>query len=207
MSHSEEKTLFEKLRTDYQPVVRFAMQSGCRLCETVPGTEFPGLRWSDIDWSGRKITVLGKGRILGTIPISPGIREVLFPLQDNHPEFVFTYVAQKTRDGRVRGQRYPMTREGLKTEWRRAKLDAKLLDYRFHDNRHTAATGILRATGNLKVVQKLLRHSNIATTAKYAHALIDDVRDAMEASEKSRNKSRTDGGEVANVLAANGETT
>jgi site-specific recombinase XerD len=100
-----------------------------------------------------------------------------------------------------------MTREGLKTEWRRAKLDAKPLDYRFRDNRHTAATGILRATGNLKVVQKLLRHSNIATTAKYAHALIDDVRDAMEAGEKSRNKSRTDGGEVAKPLTANGETT
>jgi site-specific recombinase XerD len=98
-----------------------------------------------------------------------------------------------------------MTREGLKTEWRRAKLDAKLLDYRFHDNRHTAATGILRATGNLKAVQKLLRHSDVSTTAKYAHALIDDVRDAMEAAEKSRNKSRTDDGEPVKPLAANGE--
>jgi len=206
MSHSEEESLFEKLRPDYQAVVRFAMQSGCRLCEIVPGKEFPGLRWTDVDWSGRKITVLGKGRILGTIPISPGIRELLFPLQGNHEDSVFTYVAQKTRDGRVKGEHYPMTREGLKTEWRRAKLDAKLLDYR-HDNRHTAATGILRATGNLKAVQKLLRHTDVSTTAKYAHALIDDVRDAMEASEKSRNKSRTDGGEPANPLVANVETT
>jgi integrase len=205
MSHSEEKALFENLRTDYQPVVQFAMQSGCRLCEIVPGREFPSLRWTDVDWSGRKITVLGKGRVLGTIPISPGIRELLFPLQGNNEAFVFTYVAQKTRDGRVKGQRYPMTREGLKTEWRRAKLDAKLLDYRFHDNRHTAATGILRATGNLKAVQKLLRHADVSTTAKYAHALIDDVRDAMEAGEKSRNKSRTDAGKPAKPLAANRE--
>jgi site-specific recombinase XerC len=81
------------------------------------------------------------------------------------------------------------------------------LDYRFHDNRHTAATSILRATGNLKAVQKLLRHSDVSTTAKYAHALIDDVRDAMEAGEKSRNKSRTDDGEPVKPLAANGETT
>jgi integrase len=207
MSHSEEISLFGELRADYQPVVRFAMQSGCRLCEIVPGKEFPGLRWPDVDWSGRKITVLGKGGVLGTIPISPGIRELLFPLQGNHDEFVFTYIAQKTRDGRVNGERYPMTREGLKTEWRRAKLDAKLLDYRFHDNRHTAATGILRATGNLKAIQKLLRHNDIATTAKYAHAMIDDVRDAMEAGEKSRNKSRTDDAEAAKPLAANGENT
>jgi integrase len=206
MSHSEEIALFGNLRPDYQPVVRFAMQSGCRLCEIVPGKEFPGLRWKDVDWAGRKITVMGKGRVLGTIPISPGIRELLFPLQGHHTEFVFTYVAQKRRDDRVPGQRYPMTREGLKTEWRRAKLDAKLLDYRFHDNRHTAATGILRATGNLKAVQKLLRHSDIATTAKYAHAMIDDVRDAMEAGEKSRNNSRTNGAEQAKPLAIKGET-
>jgi integrase len=206
MSHSEEIALFGNLRPDYQPVVRFAMQSGCRLCEIVPGKEFPGLRWKDVDWAGRKITIMGKGRVLGTIPISPGIRELLFPLQGHHPEFVFTYVAQKRRDDRVRGQRYPMTREGLKTEWRRAKLDAKLLDYRFHDNRHTAATGILRATGNLKAVQKLLRHSDIATTAKYAHAMIDDVRDAMEAGEKSRNNSRPTGAEQAKPLAIKGET-
>jgi integrase len=203
MSHSEEKSLFQELRADYQPVVRFAMQSGCRLCEIVPGKEFPGLRWKDVDWSGRKITVLGKGRVLGTIPISPGIRELLFPLQGNNAEFVFTYVAQRRGPDRVAGTHYPMTREGLKTEWRRAKLDAKLLDYRFHDNRHTAATGILRATGNLKAVQKLLRHSDVSTTAKYAHALIDDVRDAMEAGEKSRNKSRTDGGEQTKPLTAN----
>jgi hypothetical protein len=52
-----------------------------------------------------------------------------------------------------------------------------------------------------------LRHSNIATTAKYAHALIDDVRDAMEAGEKSRNKSRPETGEAAKPLTANGETT
>jgi len=76
-----------------------------------------------------------------------------------------------------------MTREGLKTEWRRAKLDAKPLDYRFHDNRHTAATGILRATESLKAVHKLLRHSDVSTTAKYAHAQIDDVKDAMESRE------------------------
>jgi integrase len=207
MSHSEEFSLFTELRPDYQAVVRFAMQSGCRLCEIVRGKEFPGLRWTDVDWSGRKITVLGKGRVLGTIPISPGIRELLFPLQGNSAEFVFTYIAQKTRDGRVAGQPYPMTREGLKTEWRRAKLDAKLLDYRFHDNRHTAATGILRATGNLKAVQKLLRHADVSTTAKYAHAMIDDVRDAMEAGEKSRNNSRTNEGGPTNPLAANGETT
>lgn len=205
LSFSEESVLFTKLRPDYHSVVRFALLSGCRLCEIVPGKEFPGLRWKDIDWAGRQISVLGKGRVLGTIPISPGIRELLFPLQGHNGEFVFTYIAQRRGVDRKKGQRYPMTREGLKTEWRRAKLDAVLLDYRFHDNRHTAATGILRATGNLKAVQKLLRHSDVSTTSKYAHALIDDVRDAMQAGEESRTKSRNGGGVSSNPLPAKEE--
>ena len=85
-------------------------------------------------------------------------------------------------------------------------MAAKLSDCRFHNNRHTAATGILRATGNVKAVQHL-RYSDVSTTAKYAHAFIDDVRDAMEAGEKSRNKSRPDDDEAVNALVANGETT
>jgi integrase len=155
LSAVEETNLFDKLRPDYRPVVQFALLTGCRLCEIVPGKHYPGLKWKDVDWAARTITVLGKGGHVGTIPISTGVRELLFPLQGHHDEFVFTYVCQRADDKRVPGQRYQMTREGLKTEWRRAKLDAKLMDYRFHDNRHTAATAVLRATGNLKIVQKL----------------------------------------------------
>jgi integrase len=205
LSSTEESNLFEQLRPDYQSVVQFALLTGCRLCEIVPGKHYPGLKWKDVDWAARTITVLGKGGHVGTIPISKGVRELLFPLQGHHDEYVFTYVCQRADAGRVRGHRYPMTREGLKTEWRRAKLDANLLDYRFHDNRHTAATAVLRATGNLKIVQKLLRHSDVTTTAKYAHALADDVRAAMESAEEFRTKSRTSAEDAAKGAKIKGE--
>ena len=42
---------------------------------------------------------------------------------------------------------------------------------------------ILRASGNLKAVSKLLGHTNVSTTAKYAHALDDDVRAMLMATE------------------------
>jgi integrase len=187
----EEVRLFDKLRMDYHAVVRFALASGCRVSEIVPGKYSTGLKWADIDWGARTITVRGKGGKIDTIPVSPGLRKLLFPLRGQHPEYVFTYVCQRQGKDRMPGQRYPITREGLRTEWRRAKIDARIVDYRFHDNRHTAATDVLRATGNLKIVQKLLRHADITTTTKYAHVLDDDVRQAMEAAEKSRTKSRT----------------
>ncbi|MEI5680244.1 MULTISPECIES: tyrosine-type recombinase/integrase, partial [unclassified Mesorhizobium] len=53
-------------------------------------------------------------------------------------------------------------------------------NFRFHDTRHTAATRVLRKS-NLRVVQELLGHEDIKTTTKYAHALKEDVRDALDA--------------------------
>jgi integrase len=39
-------------------------------------------------------------------------------------------------------------------------------DFRFQDFRHTAATRLVRATGNLKMAQKLLSHAELATTSR-----------------------------------------
>ncbi|HZY12824.1 MAG TPA: tyrosine-type recombinase/integrase, partial [Beijerinckiaceae bacterium] len=46
--------------------------------------------------------------------------------------------------------------------------------------RHPTATRLLRQEGNLRIVQKLLRHSEIATTARYAHVLDEDLRVALD---------------------------
>ncbi len=58
--------------------------------------------------------------------------------------------------------------------------DAGIEDYTWHDNRHTALTRIVRETGSLKTAQMLAGHSNIPTTARYAHATKDDVADALD---------------------------
>jgi integrase len=44
----------------------------------------------------------------------------------------------------------------------------------FHTFRHSAATIVNQKTGNLKLVQKLLGHSNLSTTADvYTHTSAD----------------------------------
>ena len=87
---------------------------------------------------------------------------------------------------RRKGERYPFSKNGWRKDWWRALEAAGIEDFRFHDLRHTAATRVLRASNNLKVVQEMLGHSDIGTTARYAHAMIEDVRAAME-SAQSRN--------------------
>jgi integrase len=103
--------------------------------------------------------------------------------------FVFTYQAQRTRDGRVKGERHPLTYSGVKIAWRRLRKRAAVTGFRFHDYRHDFGTKLLRATGNLKLVQRALNHADLKTTSRYAHVLDDEVADAMERVAKSPNKS------------------
>jgi len=172
------------MRADYEPFFRFARASGARLRECI-------LRWSEVDWACCQITKRGKAGRLLVIPITPSIRAILWPLRGHHNVWVFTYVAARTRNGRVKGQRYPLTFSGIKTQWRRLRTRANITGFRFHDFRHDLGTKLLRQTGNLKLVQKALNHADIKTTTRYAHVLTEEVAEALETLQKSRNKSRS----------------
>jgi integrase len=170
------------MRGDYGPWVEFALMTGLRRAETL-------LRWSSVNWQAKTITTVGKGGRTVATPITSAVAAILEPLKGHHDEFVFTYVAKRTRGGQVRGNRYPITYEGSKTEWQRLRTRAGLQDFRFHDLRHTTATRLLRETKSLKLVQHALNHRDIATTARYAHVLDSEVADALQRLAESRKKS------------------
>jgi integrase len=193
----EEARLFANLREDYHPLVRFALLSGMRLgnCRT--------LKWSEVDYHAGVVTVHMKSKKPGgrphTVPLTGAMITLLANERSNHPVYVFTYLCQRSRTtgGRVlrrRGERYPFTRNGWRHDWNDALKAADIEDFHFHDLRHTAATRTLRAGGNLKVVQKMLGHTDITTTARYAHALTEDVREAMEAAHNPHNSPRDNQG-------------
>ena len=158
----DEATAFDEvMRADYGPFFDFASSSGMRLKECVT------LRWSEVNFGTRQIVRTGKGGRRVVFPITPAVRDILFPLQGQHPEFVFTYVAVygNKRLGRVRGQRYPLTYNGTKTAWQRLRANAGVTDFRFHDFRHDFGTKLLRDSGNLKLVQQALNHRDIKINA------------------------------------------
>jgi integrase len=189
------------MRDDYAPLFEFARATGLRFAEIV------GLRWSSVKFNERRIIFTGKGSKEINRPLTEAMRAILWPLQGHHPEHVFTYVArsrgparsneerahraadfvpQAAKAGHVVGQRYPMTKAGAKTAWRRLKTRAGVDGFRFHDFRHDFATNLLRETGNLKLVQRTLGHADIKTTARYAHVLDDDARALLEAADAAR---------------------
>jgi integrase len=69
--------------------------------------------------------------------------------------------------------------EGIKTSWRRARVAAGLPDVNFHDLRHSCASILIATGADLFTVSKILGHSSVKTTERYAHMQIEQQRDAM----------------------------
>jgi integrase len=178
LTASEQKRLFAVLPDSLKPIVEFALLSGKRKAEVVT------LRWSDVDFVNMRASVRVKGGEVQSFPLTPRLRDLIA----NQPKAcaqVFTYVAErdapprKDRVRRVKGQRYPFSRQGWDRKWRRALKAAGIEGYRFHDNRHTA----LSRTGRIEIAFLLAGHSDIRTTKRYFHTAEEEVRAAMIAAE------------------------
>lgn len=63
--------------------------------------------------------------------------------------------------------------------WLAALTEAKIKNYRWHDNRHTFCSRLVQAGVHLKVVQEAAGHQSIASTMRYAHFAPSQVVDAM----------------------------
>jgi integrase len=73
----------------------------------------------------------------------------------------------------------------LQRPWRRIRKRARLEDVRIHDLRHTYASNAVMAGLSLEEVGKLLGHTQIQTTQRYAH-LADDHMHAVAAQVSER---------------------
>jgi integrase len=180
----EGERLEAQMRDDYAPLFAFAQATGMRQSECL-------LCWPEVDWDARQIRKTGKGERPITVPITPTIREILWPLQGHHPDFVFTYVAVRTHRQWVKGKRYPITLAGLRAHWYRLRKASGVTGFRFHDFRHNLATKALRETGNLKLVQRMLNHADIRHTLRYAHVLDSEVAEGFERVAERRKKRRS----------------
>lgn len=192
---AEETTLDEVEKVDWATLRRFAIIMGLRRREII-------LRWPQVDFDAAVIRIIGKGGVPAVLPLSREAYQILWAQRGRHPEYVFTFIAQRTRpcpktkDPKtgepfvfIKGQRYPITYYGIGSNKRRWSKNGNV-NARWHDTRHTTGMRTLRSTGNLKVTQKLLRHSDIAITAKfYTDALVEDIRDALETTAKATSTS------------------
>lgn len=170
---------------EYAELREFAEIMGLRRKEML-------LTWPQVDFDKATISIVGKGGAPAILPLTQRAYQILWGLRGHDKMHVFTFVAQRTRRCPktkrefIKGKRYPMTYYGIGTNrrrrWPKAGVDARL-----HDTRHTTGQRALRTTGNLRLVQQLLRHTEIRTTASfYTDTTMADLRAGMEAVESQK---------------------
>ena len=143
--------------------IRLLMLTGCRKSEVL------GLRWEDVALGESELRLADSktgARVVSLPPAAAGLLAAL-PCLPGNP-WVFP--------GRKPGARL----NGLDHVWRKVLARAELDDVRIHDLRHSYASRALALGEGLSVIAKLLGHSHIQTTARYAHLARDTVREAAE---------------------------
>lgn len=74
----------------------------------------------------------------------------------------------------------PWSRTAIFFHWRKIRQLAGLPDVRIHDLRRTTGSWLASHGTNIAVIQKVLNHSQLATTAIYARMNLAPVREALE---------------------------
>ena len=69
----------------------------------------------------------------------------------------------------------------LQPFWQRVRARAGVKDVRIHDLRHTFASTAVAAGQGLPMIGKLLGHTQVQITARYAHLAAEPVRMAADA--------------------------
>jgi integrase/recombinase XerD len=139
------------------------LDTGCRIDEVL------SLRAADCDLDNLLFTVTGKGRKQRKIPFSFELRRQLSRfLVDLHPEqLIFA-----TRHGRKLGRRNVL--RDVKLFCRRLGITPP--ERTLHAFRHTFAVHYLRKGGSVFHLQKVLGHSTLEMTRRYANLLTEDLQ-------------------------------
>lgn len=164
------QTIIDKAADHLKPIIYTALYTGLRRSNIL------NLKWSELDFKNNLINVKVKDKsTIGgknlTLPMISKLKDILLA-QPQINEYVFNYHGHPVKD--------------IKHSWRSIFYDSKgvlkdsSLPYvNFHTLRHTAATWILKKTGNLKITQEILGHANISTTMKYAHVMSEEKMRAL----------------------------
>ena len=146
-------------------MIELAYASGLRVSELVT------LAAADLVLSQGFVRVTGKGQKTRLIPVGASARERLARyLADDRPALVKD-PAQRAMFLTERGQ--PMTRQGfwkaLRTYARKAGVRLPGGEVSPHKLRHSFATHLVEHGADLRAVQAMLGHADIATTEIYTH--------------------------------------
>ena len=139
--------------------IRLLMLTGCRL------SEIQKLRWEHVDLEAGELRLPDTKTGGRAVPLAPSAVRLLEGLpRDEENPWVIT--------GRNPGSHLT----DLQHPWRRIRARAELDNVRIHDLRHSFASRALALGEGLPMIGKLLGHTQVQTTARYAHLARDTIK-------------------------------
>lgn len=141
--------------------------------------EVLGLDVTDVDIGGRWLQVTGKGQRERRVPLDADVASVIqVYLLVERPESESSRLVLVAK-GPHRGQ--PLTAAGLRTIFRYHRGLSGILGGHPHALRHTFGTALAEAGVDLAVIQALLGHAHVDTSARYIHLAPNHVKEAFDA--------------------------
>ena len=140
---------------------RLLLLTGCRRQEIVT------LRWDDVDRTARELRLRQTKTGPRMVPLTPAVERVLdgIPRVEGSPWV-------------IPGRKPATHLADLHDHWERIRDRAGLEDMRIHDIRHSYASRALAVGESLTMIGRLLGHSKVKSTARYAHLARDSEKAA-----------------------------
>ena len=144
LNRDEYTALMAVCDPELQRIVKIGVATGLRKSNLL------NLDWSEIDLPSGLATVTVKGNKDHRVKLTPAIKAALV-------------TGTNRREGRV------FNTTNIRRRWDKAVADAGLVNFRFHDLRHTCATWMRMAGADLADICEALGHSSVTVTMRYAH--------------------------------------
>lgn len=153
--------LIDKSCDHLRGIIILALNTGMRKGEIL------NLRWNDVDFD--KLFIFIKTSKSGMARKVPMNNMVIDTLKKVKRESDYVFCNPKTKEHI----------KDVKTAFKAACRRAGIIDLRFHDLRHTAATYMVTGGVDLVTVAEILGHADIKMTMRYAHPTPDNKRKAV----------------------------
>ena len=141
--------------------IRLLILTGCRRNEVLT------LRWENVDLEARMLRLADSKTGPKMIPLSPAAVRILadLPRIAGNP---WVIVGKKTGTHM----------RNINEPWYIVRKRARLDDVRLHDLRHSWASRALALGESLPMIGRLLGHTQVETTARYAHLARDSIKES-----------------------------
>lgn len=155
---------------DYSIIV-VLLGTGLRL------SEMCSLKWTDIDFQNQSLSVFGKNRKRETVPITEKVTSELA----TYKVYCEQYFGESNTNDYIFTNRYnkQLTPNAVKNVFKRLASIMNFKDVRLsaHTFRHTFCQRCIQSGMSTFAVQRLMRHSSIAVTERYAAMWGNDLKE------------------------------